>query len=503
MNDDRHTAWRLVFRYLPWAALGVYALYCIVFLVEPTWRPEWDGAIYLLTGRALALGEGYTYLGQPFFLRPPGLSWMLSLLVDNDAYNFHTVNLWVMVCAVAMVVTVYIAIRPLHGTWMALAVALLSGTSPLFLGCFNRVLTEFPFTASLFASVALLHKSAERGPRWWLWAVGGGLTLAAAVYLRTVGVLMVPALLLLGVKRDKGWQRWRAAVPVAIVILLVLPWLEHSREVAAVAPRPSEQLLLHSYSTAMWHQDPGDPDSPAVSPAGWMKRVEQNGSGLVRDVAKVTVHVDGVVLRTGLVVLLLAGWGMAVRRKPTLLEWFAASNLLLLLTYFTNAERLLMPLTPLLYLYLLLPLEAATRWLTGHFGRRAVAGQLLVVAALFTANAVSLPRRLAPRDRPIGARAARGQRWEELATWLRDNTPEDAVILCSRAPQVALLSGRTAYTYRFLRTPAPLTRYGVDYAVIDSATPPWILEYVQGRTDEYWELPSQVPGSAIRVCRFR
>jgi 4-amino-4-deoxy-L-arabinose transferase-like glycosyltransferase len=504
--EARETVWQKACPYLPWVALAAYALCCVVFWVDPQWRPEWDGATYLLTGQALAAGEGYTYQGQPFFLRPPGLAWMLSLLVRDGAYDFHTVNFWLMVWSAATVMAAYLAIRPLHGTPMALAVALLSGTSPLFVANFNFVLSEFPFAAMLFASVALLHRAAERGPRWWLWAVGGGLVLGTATYLRTIGVLMLPGLLLLGATRDRGWHRWRAVLPFALVVLLILPWLKHSQDAAAIAPKPSEQLRLHSYSTAMWHRDTGDPDSPLLSPGDWMRRVQRNGRGAASDVSRGILHLDNVVARSGLLVLLLTGWGLALRRKPTLLEWYAAASAVLLLTYFNYDQRFLLPLTPLLYLYALIPLDRATRWLGGRFGKRALAGGGLVVAGLLLANLVWLPRALAPQRSPLDPTTTLGDYWEFLhstAAWLRDNTPPDAVILCNQAPQIALLSGRGAYTYRYLREPAPLTRYGVDYVVFDSPVPKAFDQYVSQHVEEQWLIPTGVPGFVVRVCRIR
>ena len=37
-----------------------------------------DASIYLLTAKALAAGEGYSYLGAPFTIRPPGFSALIA-----------------------------------------------------------------------------------------------------------------------------------------------------------------------------------------------------------------------------------------------------------------------------------------------------------------------------------------------------------------------------------------------------------------------------------------
>jgi len=45
---------------------------------------NWDSGIYLLTARNLAKGHGYTYLGHPYFLKPPGFAYFLSWFVSHE-----------------------------------------------------------------------------------------------------------------------------------------------------------------------------------------------------------------------------------------------------------------------------------------------------------------------------------------------------------------------------------------------------------------------------------
>ena len=63
---------------IPALALVVYGLLALFAWHDEEWRPDWDCATYVLTGKALAEGEGYTYLGRPFFLRPPGIAWIID-----------------------------------------------------------------------------------------------------------------------------------------------------------------------------------------------------------------------------------------------------------------------------------------------------------------------------------------------------------------------------------------------------------------------------------------
>ena len=39
-------------------ALSVYAGCCLLWWSNPWWWPEWDSALYILTARSMAAGEG-------------------------------------------------------------------------------------------------------------------------------------------------------------------------------------------------------------------------------------------------------------------------------------------------------------------------------------------------------------------------------------------------------------------------------------------------------------
>ena len=67
-------------RLLGWVAplaLAAYALCALKVWTDPEWRPEWDSALYILAeGRATASAS-------TFVLRPPGFSWLISLVSDG------------------------------------------------------------------------------------------------------------------------------------------------------------------------------------------------------------------------------------------------------------------------------------------------------------------------------------------------------------------------------------------------------------------------------------
>ncbi len=493
--------------WLPWICLLVYAALCVTAWTHETWLLEWDSAIYLLTGRSLAEGAGYLYQGGPFFLRPPGLAWLLSPLSRGGEFEPLEVNRLVMLFAGTSILAVYIAVRQVHGRWLALGVALLTGTCPLFVLDFNKVYAEFPFLTAVFLGLACVHRSTGPGRGWWAWALAGAVCLGAAYYLRTVAVVVLPGLLLLVLRRPERGSRFRPLLPVLAVAFMAFPWWSHARSVAAEAPLPSEQLLLHDYQTALLHVDPGDPRSDRVSAAGWGERIHSNGAKLLRTCSNRLLGSDAVALLLLLSAFGSAGLLMILRRRPGLFECFFLVYLLVVLTYFVFNRRLLLPLIPLLYLYLLKALSglggviarAARNDDVGRSGetpRFGVWAPAVVVAGLLVFNVSRLPRVLKERT----------PSWMSdlhvAAQWVRENTTEDAVILTLRAPQLALLTGRRTYSYRYFRGDDILDRYGVDYTVLAAKRETRRLRgEIETRVVDRWTLPGRT--SEIEICRLR
>ena len=96
---------------VPLGIVIVYALALLVFGAGSQWLPEWDSALYLLTARSLADGEGYRYLGEHFTLRPPAFAFFLSVLLPAESFNFGVLNRWIAALAGGTVLSVYAMYR--------------------------------------------------------------------------------------------------------------------------------------------------------------------------------------------------------------------------------------------------------------------------------------------------------------------------------------------------------------------------------------------------------
>jgi len=161
----QHPIGSRLLRWSPGIILAVYALWVLLGCVESEWRPEWDSAIYILTARSLAEGTGYSYLGSPFFLRPPGFSYVLSFLFHGDrGFDFAQINFLMMLSSLAAVGIVYLALRRTEGQNRALGAVLLMATCPVFVSRFNWIQSDAPFLRCFsLRSFFLTSPSRNRG----------------------------------------------------------------------------------------------------------------------------------------------------------------------------------------------------------------------------------------------------------------------------------------------------------------------------------------------------
>jgi hypothetical protein len=282
----------------------------------------------------------------------------------------------------------------------------------------------------------------------------------------------------------------------------------HAREAAASAPAPSEQLLLFDYGTAMFHRDPGDPESERITLEGFGERVARNGHDLLGTLRRDVLGVDAPRAGWILLALVLLGFLRGLWGGPRLLDWFAVAYTGLLLTYFTYDERLALPLIPFVYLYGFAALRGRgtpvdPTSLVERSARLLAGGGILV---LLTWNCAHFQENLDPREQD-GTPTALGLEWsdaERLGKWFRENTPRDAVILCHQAPVLAVLSDRRAYTYRFPRSPELVRNYDPDYVVFYYRTPlvQSLEEFIARIAKEKFTVPCDKPGHTARIYRL-
>ena len=110
--------------------LAVLVLLSLPFLVHPWFDVVNDAGTYIITARSIAEGDGYSYLGHVFQLRPPGFSYLLAPLIALFETDFLVLNLFVSLFGAAGVLLLFCHQRAYLGGPLAALVSLTLWLNP-------------------------------------------------------------------------------------------------------------------------------------------------------------------------------------------------------------------------------------------------------------------------------------------------------------------------------------------------------------------------------------
>jgi hypothetical protein len=345
--------------------------------------------------------------------------------------------------AVGSFAAVALAMSRLHGATVGVLIALLFALNRLTLNLYNAVLSELPFVLCFYLAAWLLLPDRQGRPPGWRRGVAGAVCLGLSCYMRSIGLLALPGLVLAGASGRLGGSRWRGAALAVLALAVHAPWMVWSSRAASAAEGPSTQMLMHDYTTALLRADPGDPDSPLVGLDGYLTRVRRHVMAFGKAVAEDLAGTHERPLPVLAAALSLAAIAVSWWTRRSLLDWFTLAYLALLLLYFTFADRLILPMIPLLISALIHGLTLGMRALgQGRTTTHVAVG--LMAAGILAVTAVHARRDLSPHPRKLLNARLDG----EIVRWLREETPPDTVAMHERGPILSVLSDRRVYSCR-------------------------------------------------------
>lgn len=346
-----------------WDRRATFALVAIVLVMLATlpWLVHgWfeatdetnDAAIYVASARALLAGEGYSYLGEPFTVRPPGMSLVLATIFAWRGADWHAVNLFVALSGIACVAFLFAHAQRRLGSAIAACIALAVWFSTPFQTLCNQAMSDVPGAALLFACLAVERWAAQRPSS--RRDIVLGLAIGLSTYMRSVTILLVPAILV-----ARTWQTWSWARPSGIrawmrfgatrllpfalaAFAAKVPWdvrcaLNHPEP-------PVDQNYLYSYSTAMWHVDGGDPSSAPRALSSIAERMPERAETVLSVLGARLGPSSSEPAFVAIGILMLALAAITAWRRRSSAEMFAGAFLVVLLIYFGFRDRLVLPL---------------------------------------------------------------------------------------------------------------------------------------------------------------
>lgn len=428
-----------------------------------------DDAHYVILAESLVQGSGYRLVNFPDApvesAFPPGWPLLLTPLVALLPGNFAALHWYTYLFWLAAIPLLYRLLARRLPVPYALSVVAIVALNPLLIQHTTRVLSEAAYIFFAVLSLTLLDHWSFRRPGSSFWLLAAALLLAlATVAIRTIGISLVAAMLIYLVITSH-WRTTATVMGLLLVGLLPLAWFNLSQGGILVFSQLYRSHVENvgaqlAYFLRFWEHIsffPPEKLASFVVPVSDLRLVA-------------TLLTPGLNRALSLIVLalLLGGWLRSLRRM-SVIDLYTLCYGAILYFWIVYVEmiqpRLFAPLTPFLVFYLLYGFDWLLARLPNITPRLKQSIFLSAVALLLLAN---VGRNVVQIIQPTPAR------WVDLpvaATWVREHTPQDAIVMTTAPGYFYLHTRRLTVSLPEWETgsiAAHIANTGADYVVIRS-----------------------------------
>lgn len=406
---------------------GIVLLIAVAYLAHLTpghnFRDD-DFAAYVMHAANLAEGRPYTaihYIPNPETLwlappegYPPVYPLLLAPVYRIWGLNLRALKVVTVLCFVGLLLIFSEFTRPYLSAVMSCCALLIVGFSPVFWGYRNVLLSEFPYLLFSFAALLVMQKVYKNlaGDQF---RIGMAVLLAVLIYLaygtRTIGIVLLPALVLADVIKFRRPSRFLVSV-LAVAIVLII-----AQNALLYSPAGYGGAIQHSVRMALGN---------GLFYAKTLSYVWQNGFSK-------KVQIAFALLFTALATASFARrlWTQRAAAEFYLLGYVA---MLLLL----RAEIGMRGLLPILPLYFACGLEEVGR-LVHSWGR---VSRAVTLAALMCFAGVTYAAEIQWESRQPAEPNVQDAMAQELFVFLRRNTQPSEALIFPKPRTLALMTNR-------------------------------------------------------------
>ena len=430
-----------------------------------------DSAVYVVLAEALTSGQGYTllsHIGDPAHVQyPPIFPLLLAPLVYFFGRQPGPMQAMLLTFTLASLLAIYLFLRHREGAKKALLITAVVGISPAFFSYSHQLMSEIPYLCFSFLALHFLCRYTQESR----WVTGSGAAAVVFIILaylsRSIGfaLLLTAAFALLFLKPAGRIQH--RLVAVGIVVICTLPALGWSIRNTAVAHSVSTRSYADTFiAKNEFAADEGIVESPTDLLPRFRRNLSAYGYGAVALLFPFLRPTREPLVTAAILGLVVLGFVSHLRyRKDGAEVYVAAYGLILLLFPSPVVPRYLLPLFPFLLLYVIGGLETLIYPLGKRLGGWAF---VALATTLLVANSASAATVSAVQQGGLAD-------YRSMATWLKDHTPPESVVL-SRKPTLLYLWGhrkgaKFPYTTNAHSVLQVICDKHVNYVVRDSFSP--------------------------------
>ena len=482
--------------------VALCALLVGIWTFDPKLSLSGDNTEFITLARSLSQLEGLVHLNapnpQPATKYPFGFPLLLAPVELLFPGEWAPMKAWVLVLFSVGMGTLYLLMRESMDVLPSLAVVALSVTAgqsylttdasghqfgPLLLHFSHQIMSEAPFLTVSLAALWLLQRGVQREGIWCNRALLAGFVLAMfAYYIRSVGITLFGAVIVyLLLQRDFR----RGLVFFGAFLLAWLPWTLRNRAVGGGGVYLKQLIEVNPYY----------PDQGLLDVAGFIGRLTGNGAAYLNvELPRLLwpfFSGSGGFGPVSIFIVILASYTLmqALRfRRDVLLVLYTAFTIGVALLWFWVDARFLFGVIPLFIYFAVRAVNDLADGISAHGGPwtgRALRWGLLITVAWGQIPGVPRLAEYARADYPPA-----WSRYYQAGQWLKQNTDEDAVVLCRKGYWMYIVSGRRCVGFPF-KDPstimAHMEKEMVDYVVLESLGFAQTAKYLAPAVNEHMD----------------
>lgn len=351
---------------------------------------------------------------------PPVYPLMLAPLYRQWGLDLTPMKVLGIVCFAATLLLFYLLARPREQDWAALAAIAIIGFSPYFWDFKDTVLSDVPFMVLAFGTLWVMEVASRQTRsvgQQILFGLTGGVLAGLAYGTRSVGLVLVPAVLLYDLLRTRR-PTW-SGVTLTVVFAAMAVLLKAAFQL--------DSDYLGSYLRIL---------SPKTLISGVLDYLRAFA---------VLWEGGGGVLQVGLMVvtggLALLGLWLRLRARPALVDVFAIIYFLFICIFPWGGRRYLMPILPVFVFYAVIGLRklVAGRSRAARFSLQG--GLAAAVVLCFVAKYAALNWREIPEG-------TQGRTIQEMVAFVRDRVGKTGFVVFDKPRFLALFADtRCTFVY--------------------------------------------------------
>ncbi len=418
-----------------------------------------DNAVYFITAKAIADGQGYTNINspanQPATWYPPGYPFISAMVMKVFGEKIEVMNKANGFFLFGSLIFLYlISLRFTKNKHLSFVITIITALNVHLLSYSFIAMSEIPFVFTSLGALAFFMRWKKEGLpfkdyNFWVFLV----FLILSYYIREFGIVLIGASLLFLLLERK----WKLAIIVfAAFILCAFPW--YVRNKLVTGSRYESQLVM---------KNPYKPELGNMRAADWFARIENNAvryASLEIPSAMLGYSIDNTNTYNNttpkdrnwfigiLFVLLVVAGLLRVREHKWLLIFYLAGTFAVLMLWpdVWVGIRFILIIIPLIYMLAILTVYDGLLWLSGKINLQGKT-RVSVIPFLFLAYIFVLQDGIGFLSKNAkGYYPAPYYQYFELAKWVKLNLPASSVVVC-RKPELFYLYANCK-TVNFLNT---------------------------------------------------